>query len=446
MKNDILNRSGLTELLPRSLGNTGVRYAPGVAAGDWVFATGLSPYDLLADGAALPQHREAPVRSETVERSQARATFDLLEQTLAAAGSDVSSLVRFDQYYTTPKAVDAYHQERSKRLGGRVPPSTSMLMSKLLVEGAHLDIQALGVRGDRARGLEFFNHPVLNGPATSGFCAAVRSDEFVFVPGFTPSAQVGQPSRRGLAIEATMPEGSQWKGTPIELETKYLIEAKLGPALALAGASLKGMCKAQVYLTDPDDVLGFLRVWTDHVGADGPALTIVVAPHRSIAVEDCRLEVNAIAVTDAALSRRKVIDAGLPRWLEAAPNAIRVGELLFLSGLMPLDAAGRMVKPTPHPSLGRVEDRVADQTVAILERAARICAAAGTSLANVLRLQFFMADLGGFPSVQGRLAQALPGRALSCSFIEAPAPAFPAGALLHADLWVFCPQEQTDSN
>jgi enamine deaminase RidA (YjgF/YER057c/UK114 family) len=213
---------------------------------------------------------QAPVEAITLEKRQALATFAQLEEGVKLAGGKLDSLVRLDQFYTTPRAVDGYHQVRSSKLVGQVPPSTSMLASRLLLDGALLDIQAIGLRGDRATRIEYLHDTKLNGPPSSGFCAAARIDEFIFVPGFTPAAFAGQPARRGLALDATMQEGSQWKGTEIELQTEFLLKRKLAPALELAGGNLRTMVKAQVYLTDVRDVLGFLRVWSEAVGGLRP--------------------------------------------------------------------------------------------------------------------------------------------------------------------------------
>lgn len=434
--NGTTSESSVRTHLARTFGRTGVRHAAVAAAGDWIFATGLGPVDLL-ERAAAPI---APVEAVTADKQQALATFARLEEGVTEAGGDLRSLVRFDQYYTSARAVDGYHQVRIPKLAGRVPPSTSMLASRVLFEGAALDIQAIGLRGARARRLEFIDDPKLNGPASSGFCAAVRSDEFIFVPGFTPAAFPGQPSRRGLAVEAVMPEGSQWKGTDIELQTHFLVHRKLGPALELAGGSLRSMVKAQVYLTDPADVLGFLRVWSEAVGDDGPALTIVISPARSIAIEDARIEVNAIGVTASAAAKRKPIDAGLPRWFACAPNAIQVADLLFLSAVAPIDERGAVVSPARDPVFGALEDRAGTQAGQIFERAQAICQSAGTGLQNLLRVQLFPQCVDDFPGLHRAMRQHLPGDALPFSVVQADAPGPLSGISVFADLWVHCPR------
>jgi 2-iminobutanoate/2-iminopropanoate deaminase len=81
---------------------------------------------------------------------------------------------------------------------------------------------------------------------------------------------------------------------------------------------------------------------------------------------------------------------------EAAPKAIgpysqavRVGNLLFLSGQIPLDpATGQMV-----------EGDVVVQTRRVMENLAAVLSSAGLSFANVARTTIYLADLGDFAKV-----------------------------------------------
>ena len=86
-------------------------------------------------------------------------------------------------------------------------------------------------------------------------------------------------------------------------------------------------------------------------------------------------------------------------------QAIRAGNLLFVSGQIPLDpATGEMV---PGDVVAQAE-RVLDNLGAILE-------AAGASFASVVRTTVFLTDLGNFAKVNEcygkRFAQRAPARA-----------------------------------
>jgi enamine deaminase RidA (YjgF/YER057c/UK114 family) len=74
----------------------------------------------------------------------------------------------------------------------------------------------------------------------------------------------------------------------------------------------------------------------------------------------------------------------------------------------------------------------------ILENAEKICRKAGTSLANVVRVQQFHTDLGTFKESWKAWDKRLPGQYLPYSAIETPALAVP-GAVVMLDLWVYAP-------
>ena len=100
------------------------------------FKSGIAP-DVLAERAP---HAGLPKREKEAQR-----IFENLDAVLRAAGTDRANLVRTDQYYTTVKAVPPYQQVRREFLRGRIPPSTSIAQQGLLLPGADMNIQALGV-------------------------------------------------------------------------------------------------------------------------------------------------------------------------------------------------------------------------------------------------------------------------------------------------------------
>ena len=74
----------------------------------------------------------------------------------------------------------------------------------------------------------------------------------------------------------------------------------------------------------------------------------------------------------------------------------------------------------------------------VLEYAQRICRKAGTSLANVVRVQQFHTSLADFQASWQIWNQYLPGRYLPFSVIEVPALSVP-GAVVMLDLWIYVP-------
>jgi 2-iminobutanoate/2-iminopropanoate deaminase len=87
--------------------------------------------------------------------------------------------------------------------------------------------------------------------------------------------------------------------------------------------------------------------------------------------------------------REPVTAPGAPAAIGPYSHAVRAGGLLFCSGQIPLDPdSGELVGETPG-----------DQAHRCLENLAAVCAAAGASLADAVRLTVYMTDLGAFNAV-----------------------------------------------
>jgi ABC-type multidrug transport system fused ATPase/permease subunit len=91
---------------------------------------------------------EAPRHSVPKYKKEARQVFANFAKVLKAGGSDRAHVVRVDQYYTGGHVVDAYHEVRREFFRGHVPPSTSNLHQKFLLDGQ--DIAGLKLSALRA--------------------------------------------------------------------------------------------------------------------------------------------------------------------------------------------------------------------------------------------------------------------------------------------------------
>jgi reactive intermediate/imine deaminase len=84
------------------------------------------------------------------------------------------------------------------------------------------------------------------------------------------------------------------------------------------------------------------------------------------------------------MSRKEFRVDGLPEPLSHYTDAVRFGDLLFVSGVAPLDAEGRLVG---------ADDPVA-QTRQIFLNLQRVLEAAGATFADVLKVTVFLTDVG----------------------------------------------------
>jgi 2-iminobutanoate/2-iminopropanoate deaminase len=87
--------------------------------------------------------------------------------------------------------------------------------------------------------------------------------------------------------------------------------------------------------------------------------------------------------------RQQVNAADAPEAIGPYVHAIRTGDLLFCSGQIPIDPrTGELVAGT-----------VADQAGRCLENLAAVCAAAGTTLGDAVRLTVYTTEMGSFGAI-----------------------------------------------
>ena len=435
----LVNRAAAVKpLLPVTLQPGNIRYAPGVRAGRWVFATGhKGTADFVGGMAPEVVAGSAPRYGLPKNKKEAQRLFANFARVLRAGGTDRGQAVRLDQYYRSGSVVDAYHEVRRNFFAGQVPASTSNLHQDFLLPGQDMEVQLIAaVPG---RGFEVKQHRPANLPvhATTGYSPVLTCGDYVFVAGQT--AEALKAAEGPLDPAARMPAGHLWKGTPIKLETEFVIERKLKPALATLGNTLAEVVKAQVYLRDIDDIPAFNEVWARHFPKAPPATTIINTATPGFICETGRIEINTISVRRGGATKKTVIDAGVPTAFAGQVQAIRAGDLLFLSGLMAVDAGGAL-EPAARldPRQPRNGSAVQLQMECLLARARRLCTKAGTTLANVVRAQQFHTDLNDFNAAWQVWDRHLPDHYLPFSAIEVPALGVP-GAVVMLDLWVYVP-------
>jgi enamine deaminase RidA (YjgF/YER057c/UK114 family) len=430
------HRGAATEaLLPVAIPNTPHRWARGIRAGRWVFATGQTGTDYVHALAPEVLQSGHPFDGPSLRHREARQLFQNVAEVLAAGGSSPNNVVRIDQYYTSPDVVDAYHETRREFFKGQIPPSTSNLHRRFARTQQSMEVQVMAavpdknfqVRHESGAGA-YKIHP------SSGYSPALSAGDFRFVPGQT--AEALDEKEPGIDPEARRGRGL-WKGTPIKLETDFIIRRKLAPTLQAVNAGLDTVVKAQVYLRDQEDVPGFREVWARHFPVQ-PATTIIATATPGFIIPESRIEINTIALAKDGKTAKQVV-APIPPLFEGASAAIRAGDLLFISGLM----AVRDGALSPSAKLDATQPYYAIPVKAelreILSQAEAICQAAGTSLNNAVRIQQFHADLSDLPATLEVWTEAMDGAPLPISAIEAPWLPVP-DARLQVDLWVYIPQ------
>lgn len=400
-------------------------------AGPWVFASGVLATDFESGIAPEVLGEGRPLAGEPRWYREASLMYRRADEVLRAGGADFSKVVRTDQYFPDWRAVPFLHQARREYCGNYVAPSTSVLLPRLPLPQAGMTMDVIAVRdGD----IESVFPDGLEVPSTSAFVPVVIARELVFVAGFLAAHQPGDLG--GIAPEAKVPDGHLWKGNRIQLEVDYIIRRKLVPALQGAGATLADVVKAQVYLADLADIPAVSQVWRRHFGDAIPATTFIQTMNPGFAIADARCEINLIAVRGGGVSK-KTIAGALPPMCDGFPSAVRAGDLVFFSGLLAADAEGLVRAArvdTRQPYYG---SSIEAQMECLIDEAARICKAAGTSLENVVRIQQFHTDLSELHAACAVWQRRLPGRALPIAAAQVPGPLAVPGCTVQLDLWAY---------
>lgn len=428
-------------LLPVTLGKGGVQFAQGVRAGRWVFVSGLLAQDFengvspAVTAERLP-HADAPKREK-----EAALVFDHLEAVLAAGGTDLANVVRTDQYYTTVKAVPPYQAVRHKRFGSLIPPSTSIVQRGMLLPDADIHVQAIAVLPDKDFRPQHHSAERVRSRSTSGYSAALSAGDYVFIAGITAMSQPEEEQRNAVVASAQLEPGMQWGGLPVQLETEFIINERIIPSLELAGATGADIVKAQVYLTDPEDYAPFYSVWIRHFGQDPPVLSVIPCAERGLVVESGRIEINILALKSGGATKKEYIDAGVFPGFKDQPQAVRAGDLLLLSGLMAIDENGLSPAAQRDPRQPFFQSTAKAQAEIILDNVEKLCAAAGASIKNVVRVQQFHTELEEFYPAHEVLQRRLDGQAVPFSAIQVPGPLPVPGCTMLFDFWVYAPQD-----
>jgi enamine deaminase RidA (YjgF/YER057c/UK114 family) len=354
-----------------------------------------------------------------------------MRRTLGEFGSDFRHSVRVDQYYPLFEAVRAYQLARHGEFGDYIPPSTSVLMERLFNAQSSISMSMMAVVPGKDYEIGKLFPKEVPVPIGSYFVPAITCNDFVFVAGQMATDE------NALDPAVRLPSAVRNWGGPnaVRRQTEFIIRKRLEPALAAGGSSWAHALKAQIYVPSAADIPDALDVWHQHV-KHPCALTAV--PTKGFGFVDGIVEINLLALRDGAKRRKEVLKVDLPA-LSAYGACVRAGELVFPSGLMPLGTDGHVVAKMQSAAFDGLAHAAQSQALALYSGLEKICRAAGTSLANVVRAQYFMADVRQFPGVElaWMSRQGKQPHPFVCVQVPAPLPA--PGAALTADFWIYAP-------
>jgi enamine deaminase RidA (YjgF/YER057c/UK114 family) len=118
-------------------------------------------------------------------------------------------------------------------------------------------------------------------------------------------------------------------------------------------------------------------------------------------------------------------------------QAAKAGDLLFIPALMAAGRDGLLPSVAADVRQPHFSSSAETQAEAIIDNITRLCEAAGTSLANVVRVLLFFTDIREFYMVYKAWERRLGGRPLSFSAVEVPGPLPVPGATIMMEAWVY---------
>jgi len=421
-------------IAPVRLGHTDIAFAQGMRAGPWLFFTGHEATD-FENGIATPVVGQPglPLGGAPRYRREGDFLYARLAKLIASEGGNLRHIVRVDQYYPRAECVNPYQRARKALLGDYVPPSTSVLMEELLVQGANMNVSLLAVLPGNGREPKPARPEGVPVPQHSGFIASLVCGDYVFVAGQMPNNE----AMTGLDPKAYRPPNAVWNGTDIRLQTEFLITGRLKPALEAGGSSLRNAVKAQVYLTDIADLPEFLDVWNSHFADTPCALTVVGT--KGLALLESKIEINIFGVREGGAVKKQIIEHTGSAAMRLGPAAVRAGDLLCLSALYAADDSGAIPAALSSAALLYLGAPAQHQARAILAVAEEICSISGTSLANVVRAHHFVDDLNVLYPALRIWQDKLAGAPLPFAALRTPAPMAIPGTNLIVDMWVYHP-------
>lgn len=441
---------------PQGIELAALPYTPAIAAGGWLFVSGQTASDFKAGIA--PEAKSTNVNLENQLGLQSRYIMTNLTKTVAAAGLDIDrDAVRIWQWHASPYptleevrqgnnwariSTSAHVIERNKVMGEPRCASTTMAVKELLVKDALLEVDMICADDDEIS----IGVSAPDGVAVplAGYSPAICRGDWVFISGELATdwqGDYGQPHHMG-AVGAVAPEARVnphlWYGSEVERQTDYTL-SKISKIAEAAGSSLRRAVKAEVYIGDPADFAAMERAWKRWFPDNPPARTVI--PYMGIGARGCRVEIGLTLLSNSSSKVIEPIHSDLvPRPFSHEPQAIKVGNLLFLSQQLPSDETGMLAEGlgVDHhfPYFGQPARQQMRYLVKNIEA---ICKAAGTSLENVVRRSCFHDQGVHFATAMDEWGASFPGLKPTSTTMILGGPLVVSGAHVMLDVVAWVP-------
>lgn len=422
----------------------GLYFSRLATAGPYAFLAGVAvdSFGRLAKEVRVP----APdtVSPPAHVAAQTKYIYEHYKSALEELGSDINQMLQVEQYLPHKLYADAYlDTSRNSQFMSRGRPASALIPigdlspATCVVNPAGIAlIPSEGIQKEIVAPSEGYHEVYTQSQfgATSveegPYNEVVAAGAYVFTVGDTAfDFGVGEIEPEAKASTFT------WWGCEIGKETTFLIK-RLENYLSRVGSTLADVVHSTVYLTDIGDLWEFNRVWAHYFGQDPPALTVVPVrglaiprwegPNRGHMDNAIKMEHMTQSIRSGYGVTKDIISTGADA-LGPRSEAVRAGELLWISGQLPGDSEGLSCKAD---STSQIEF--------LFGRLDHICRAAGTSISNLVRLRAFVTDPADAPTVYSVLRELVPvdPPTVQVATVPAPLPVPGAVAILDAVAYV----------
>ena len=219
-----------------------------------------------------------------------------------------------------------------------------------------------------------------------------RAGDYIFTSSFYPinsDGSIVQPKNFSPYVGESL----------VGAQTRRTLE-QLQEALVKAGSSLENTLRVEVHLVDATDFFEFKLVWMQFFPTSPPARKTVIVGDEHI-IPGARLNLHAVALASDSQYKRETINVPeLPSAMEAehVPHGIKAGIFLFPSVLPATNfETGLAVGKRPgFPNYGSDAEMQAHY---IMHNLSKVAEAAGTSIDQIVKSQFYETSLLNFYDV-----------------------------------------------
>ena len=370
-----------------------------VKAGDLIFLGGQMAVD---PNVGVPKdlflHEGMPHHGSLIEK-QLKYIYANLEKKLPEIDTSLEHILKINSFHMHGEDIDMALRERRNWFNKEnPPPSTLVFTSGLPVRDARVSLDTINISKNSSmpmEAVELTKSPDIAQVKSIGwavFSQVLKGAGFVFTRGTTAHNQDGP-------LKETLPNYPfPYEQSVVRYQLKYEIE-RMKDLLEDAGCSLEHVVKAELHMTNMEDIAIVDELWNEYFPINPPARVIITVP---LVVLPMRIETEFIAIDPNGPYKKEIINVkSIPRSISPESQAVKAGPYLFISGQMATDYKNGLApeasvdKNFPyHKNQANLESRY------ILENIKEICKASGTSIKNLVKRRVHYTSLIDMPHAE----------------------------------------------